>query len=192
MRPIAWLAIAIGIAAGCGHEQPPAAPKAAAPVTITQFYTSQSNVAKGAKALICYGVENAKSVWLEPPRQDLSVALSRCVEVAPEATTTYTLTAQGAECQSVTKTLTVAVGPPLAKIINVNVTSLDVKPGEPIEICYAVENVRSVTISPLRYTGGAEPKGCVTDQPRQSTTYVVTAIGKAGDRDQERVTVRVR
>ena len=46
---------------------------------------------------MCYGVENASTVWLEPPRQELSAALSRCVEVFPEADTTYKLTAQGAD-----------------------------------------------------------------------------------------------
>ena len=46
--------------------------------------------ARGEKALVCYGVENARTVWLSPPRQELSAALSRCVEVSPEADTTYT------------------------------------------------------------------------------------------------------
>jgi hypothetical protein len=188
----ALLAAAAGcIATGCSHPETPK-PKAAEPVRITQLYTSASNVAKGEKALVCYGVENAKTVWLEPPRQELSAALARCVEVTPDATTTYTLTAEGADGKTVAQSLTVPVGPPPAKIVNVNVTSLQVKPGEPVEICYTVEGARSVTIEPVHYAGGSRAKGCVTDQPRKATTYVVTAIGSAGDKDQERVTVRVQ
>jgi hypothetical protein len=193
MRAIAWLVVmAAGcLAPGCSRPEAPA-PKAAEPVRITQLYTSASNIAKGEKALLCYGVENAKTVWLEPPRQELSAALSRCVEVTPDATTTYTLTAEGADGKSASKSLTVPVGPRLAKIVNVNVTSLTVKPGEPVEICYTVEGARSVTIEPVHFTGGSKPKGCVTDQPRKETTYVVTAIGSGGDKDQEKVTVKVQ
>jgi hypothetical protein len=193
MRAAVWIPIAVtSIAAGCGHPEKPAAPKAAEPVRITQFYTSASNIAKGDKALVCYGVENASAVWLDPPRQTLSAALARCVEVTPAVTTTYTLTAEGADGKSDTRSLTLPVGPPLAKILNVNVNSLEVKPGQPVTICYAVENARSVTIEPLHYAGGAKPKGCVSDQPRKSTTYVITAIGSAGDRDAERVSVKVQ
>jgi hypothetical protein len=177
--------------AGCSHPEAPK-PKAAEPVRITQFYTSVPNVAKGDKALVCYGVENASAVWLDPPRQALSAALARCVEVTPTATTIYTLTAEGADGKSATKSLTLPVGPPVAKIVNVNVNSLEVKPGDPVTICYTAENAKSVTIEPLHFTGGAKPKGCVSDKPRKSTTYVITAIGGAGDRDREEVTVKVQ
>jgi hypothetical protein len=183
--------LAAGITTGCSRPEPPAAPKAAEPVRITQFYTSVSNIAKGEKALLCYGVENAKTVWLDPPRHPLSAALARCVEVNPDATTTYTLTAEGADGTSASKSLTLPVGPALAKIVNVNVSGLEVKPGELVNLCYTAENAKSVTIEPLHFNG-ANPKGCVNDQPRKSTTYVITAIGSAGDRDQERVTVKVR
>lgn len=175
---------------GCSHADPPP-PKAADPVRITQFYTSATSVAKGEKALLCYGVENAKSVWLDPPRQELSAALTRCVEVTPTDTTTYTLTAEGTDGTSTTKTLTVPIGPPRVKIVNVNVSALEVKPGELVNICYTVENAKSVTIEPLKYAGGSRAKGCVTDQPRKSTTYVISATGSTGDKDQERVTVKV-
>ena len=75
---------------------------------ITQFYTTSGQVAKGEKALVCYGVENASSVWMEPPRQELSAALARCVEVFPEVDTTYKLTAQGADGKPVTRELKVS------------------------------------------------------------------------------------
>jgi hypothetical protein len=74
----------------------------------------------------------------------------------------------------------------------VNVSSLEVKPGDPVTICYTVENAKSVTIEPLHFTGGARPKGCVNGLPKESTTYVISATGAGGDKDQERVTVKVR
>src|SRR3954451_2775214 len=97
---------------GCGGQQSPpkAPPKAAETVKITQLYSSTPQVARGEKGLVCYGVENAKSVWLHPPRQELSAALSRCVDVNPEATTNYPWTAEGADGQRVTQDVTVTVG----------------------------------------------------------------------------------
>ena len=33
---------------------------------------------------------------------------------------------------------------------------------------------------------------CVSDQPRKPTTYVISAVGAGGEKDQERVTVKMR
>lgn len=161
-------------------------------VRITQFYADSASVARGQRVLLCYGVENAKTVRLDPPGQDLSAALARCVEATPSANTTYTLTAVGADGKTATQTLTIPVGPARAKIVNVTVSSLEVKAGGLVNICYTVENVTSVTIEPLHFSGGAKTKGCVNDTPRKSITYVISAIGAGGDKDQERVTVKVQ
>src|SRR4051812_41733652 len=83
--------------AGCSHSAPPSAtPPTAPPPRITQFYSTTPQLARGEKGMVCYGVENANAVWLTPPRQELSAALARCIEVSPAETTTYTLTAEGA------------------------------------------------------------------------------------------------
>ena len=196
MRSHYWLAVAAALVSGCGGSQKPAATTAANPsddaARITQFYTMSGQVAKGEKALMCYGVENASSVWMEPPRQELSAALARCVEVFPEADTTYKLTAQGPDGKPVTRELKVAVGAPLAKLVNVNISALEVKAGEVVSVCYTVEHARAVTIDPIKFRGGSAAKGCITDQPRKSTTYTISALGAGGDKDQEQVTVRVK
>src|SRR5580700_9713395 len=101
------LAAAAWMQTACSRSKP-AAPTPE-PVRITQFYVDSSSVARGQRVLLCYGVENAKTVRLEPPRQELSAALARCVEATPSADTTYTLTAQGADGKTVTRTLTVPV-----------------------------------------------------------------------------------
>jgi len=187
------------IAAGCSQAPgpKPAASEAPAiePLKIIQFYTTAPQVGRGEKAELCYGVEHATSVWLSPPRRELSAAISRCVEVTPEKTTTYTLTAENQQGQSATQTVTVAVGapkPPGVKIREVTVTSLDVKKGDEVGICYDVENARSVTIEPGGFRSGSGHKGCTVAHPEKTTTYVVVAAGAGGDRDQEKVTVKVR
>jgi hypothetical protein len=194
-RAIGWPLLVVVVGTSCSRPPKPAAKteaRTAETVRITQFYADSSSVARGQRVLLCYGVENAKTVRLDPPGQELSAALARCVEATPSAATTYTLTAQGADGKTATQTLTIPVGPPRAKIVNVTVSSLEVKPGDLVNICYTVESAKSVTIEPLRFNGGAKPKGCINDLPKKSTTYVISAIGAAGDKDQERVTVKVR
>jgi hypothetical protein len=180
---------------GCASPETKAGSPAPPPdeaARITQLYSTSAQVARGEKALVCYGVENARTVWMEPPRQELSAALSRCVEVFPTADTTYKLTAEGPDGKQVTRELKVAVGAPRARIVNVNVSALEVKAGELVSVCYTVEHAKAVTIEPIGFRGGTAGKGCATDQPRKSREYTISAIGTDGEKDQERVTVRVK
>lgn len=189
--------LAAAFLSGCGHPPPQPAGKTGgartspAAARITQFYATAPSLARGEKELLCYGVENATAVHLAPPPQELSAAISRCVEVNPAQTTTYSLTAQGAAGPPATQELTVTVGPPHVKIIDVTVSSLTVPPGGLVSLCYHVENAKAVEIDPIRFHGPSTPRGCGTDTPHKTTTYVVTAIGTEGSRDQERVTVQV-
>ena len=178
----------------CGGSEKKATGPAAAreEARITQLYTTSAQVARGERALVCYGVENATTVWIEPPRQELSAALSRCVEVFPTADTTYRLTAEGPDRKAVTRELKVTVGSPRAKIVNVNVSALEVKAGDLVNLCYTVEHAKAVTIEPIGFRGGNRDKGCVSDQPRKSREYTISALGADGDKDEERVTVRVK
>jgi len=181
------------MAAGCSKAPPqPSAHAAGKPAArITQFYASAPQLARGEKELLCYGVGNATSVHLAPPPRELSAALSRCVEVNPARTTTYTLTAEGASGPPAFQQLTVSVGPPRVKIIDVTVSALTVKPGDLVSICYHVENATSVEVAPIHFRGSSKPKGCATDTPRKTTTYEIVANGFEGSRDQEHVTISV-
>ncbi len=197
---VRWLAAGAFLiaGAGCGNSPPrPAAQRASsqappATASITQFYASAPNLARGEKELLCYGVESAVSVHLAPPPQELSAALSRCVEVNPTRTTAYTLTAQGAAGPPATRELTVTVGPPHVKIIDVTVSALTVAPGDLVSLCYHIQNAASVAIAPIHFHAASNPKGCGIDTPRKTTTYVVTASGADGSHDQQQVTVKVR
>jgi len=185
------LAAACALLAGCAGAEKPA-PKAPLEPKITQLYAPQPSVPVGEPAKICYGVENARTVWIAPPTKELSVAVARCIEVEPKVTTTYTLTAEGAEGKRVSQDVTIGVGGARAKLVNVNISALEVKPGETVTVCYTAQNARSVTIDPPGYRGGADAKGCAAHKPLATTTYVVTVTGVDGDRDQEQVTVKVR
>ena len=200
MNRYLWIALAAtgGMLTRCSTPEQravapsPPAPSSADGARITQFYTTKALASRGDTALVCYGVENATAVWLEPPRQELSAALARCVEISPLVDTTYKLTAEGIDGKTVTAELKVSVGAARARIVNVTVSALEVKARDLVSICYTVENARAVTIDPIGFRGGSAPKGCATDQPRKSTTYTVSAVGAGGDKDRERVTVKVK
>ena len=200
----ALIAAALWTQAGCTGAEKPAAPPPAKtaearppdPVRISQFYATAATIHPGEKELLCYGVENARAVWLSPPRRQLSTAYSRCVEVTPAATTAYELTAEGLDGKTAAGrlTVTVAAAParaPRARIVEVAVSALSVSAGQPVSICYTVENVTDVRIEPIHFDGGAKSTNCALDQPRQTTTYIVTAKG-AASQDTEKVTVAVQ
>src|ERR1039458_850593 len=90
------LAVAAGMLTGCSSpERRAEAPAAAAPpepspagaARITQFYTTKALVSRGDTALVCYGVENATTVWLEPPRQERSAGPAGRGEGCPRGAT---------------------------------------------------------------------------------------------------------
>ena len=77
---------------------------------IVNFYASPGAVHRGDSAELCYGVSNAKSVDIQPKLPEGTwPSVSRCISVAPEKTTTYTLTAVGANGQKKTSSLTLEV-----------------------------------------------------------------------------------
>ena len=78
-------------------------------LAIQSFYGSPGVVKRGETAQLCYGVANAKTVTLEPQSEPVWPSYSRCVDVKPTKTTTYTLTAQDGNGRSVTQTLEIKV-----------------------------------------------------------------------------------
>jgi len=79
------------------------------PVRILQFYASVGSITAGQKALLCYGVENARSVRISPMLPGVYPTVSRCVEILPEHTTHYMIMAEGYDGQVATRSFTLAV-----------------------------------------------------------------------------------
>jgi hypothetical protein len=67
---------------------------------ILNFYVTPGVIHRGQKALVCYGVVNARTVKLDPAVEQVYPSISRCFEVAPERDTRYTLTAEDATRQT--------------------------------------------------------------------------------------------
>ena len=78
-------------------------------LAIQNFYATPGAVRRGESVQICYGVANAKTVTLEPQSNPVWPSHSRCVDVKPAKTTTYTLTIADASGNTKTQTLEVQV-----------------------------------------------------------------------------------
>ena len=77
-------------------------------LAIQMFYATPG-IKRGETAQVCYGVANAKAVTLEPQTTKVWPSHNLCVDVKPTKTTTYTLTATGADGKTVSQQVTVEV-----------------------------------------------------------------------------------
>lgn len=78
-------------------------------LAIQNFYATPGEIRRGASVQLCYGVANAKTVTLEPQSNPVWPSYSRCVDVTPKKTTTYTLTIGDAAGNTKSETLEVKV-----------------------------------------------------------------------------------
>jgi hypothetical protein len=61
---------------------------------ILNFYATPGVIRAGERADVCYGVNGAKSVRIEPSVGELHPSIARCVQVSPAANTEYKLVVQ--------------------------------------------------------------------------------------------------
>jgi hypothetical protein len=78
-------------------------------LAIQNFYASPGTIRRGETVQLCYGVANAKTVKLEPQSNPVWPSYSRCVDVNPTKSTTYTLTIADAAGNTRTQSLEVKV-----------------------------------------------------------------------------------
>ena len=78
-------------------------------LAIRGLYVSPRAIHTGESAQLCYDVANAKSVTLDPPAGDVWPSHSRCLNISPRKTTTYTLTIKDAAGKTVSQTVELGV-----------------------------------------------------------------------------------
>jgi hypothetical protein len=179
----------------CGGSREKAASERtkSAPVKITQFYSAKPQIHKGETALLCYGVENAKTLHLSPAVADLVPALTRCVEVKPTQTTSYTLTAEGADGSKTSNNVTIVVGGLPPDIYDFSVNTMTVKRGQQVSVCFKARNAASVSGGPGKFFLKGKPAGdCLMDAPKKTTRYEITVTGSSGETASRDVTVTVK
>jgi hypothetical protein len=154
------------------------------------FYANPPELPRGAKGVLCYGVEFADSVELDPPVERVWPAVSRCFDIAPKQDTTYRLTAKGPGGET-SKEVGVTVGSPLVRLIAVKVSALSIQRGEPLQICWEAQNAMAIEIQGKPVPGQSPNQGCLVDHPNRDVTYSVRVRGASGDMDAETVSVKV-
>lgn len=178
--------------AGCSARTEKQTPPEVKP-TITQFYSSTPVIAKGSPALLCYGVEGAAKVSLDPPVEKLSPSLTRCFEVRPANTTKYTLKAESAGGAAAEQSAVVTVGGAAPKLLDATVDKASAKAGEAITVCWKAQNATKVVAAPGKYMRGGRPENdCIVDHPRSTTTYRVSVYNEVGLEDSAEVKVEVK
>jgi hypothetical protein len=91
-------------------------------VRILKFYATADAVSPGHPAQLCYGVENARNVWISPEVPGVYPSSGRCLDVVPDHTTLYTILAEGFDGAVDIRSLTVPVDtspPPPSVAVNV-------------------------------------------------------------------------
>jgi hypothetical protein len=76
---------------------------------ILNFSASPAVFGRGEKGVVCYAVNNAVAVKIDPFLEELKPSLTRCVDITPAKDTTYTLTATDAKGKQQTASLSVFV-----------------------------------------------------------------------------------
>ena len=73
-------------------------------LAIRTLYISPAVIHPGESAQLCYDVDNAKTVTLDPPAGEVWPSHNRCLDISPKKTTTYTLTIADASGKSTSQT----------------------------------------------------------------------------------------
>ena len=188
--------LAIGYSVSCTNTGRPArsaSDKAAQdPARITQFYAAKPAIPRGEEVLLCYGVENATTVRIVPPVQQLQPALTRCFTVSPVETTTFTLIAEDRSAKTISQSTTVTVTGPLPHFKDLAISSKEVAPGQLVSFCFKASNATAVRGGPGHFQHGGSPSGdCLLDNPRKTTAYRLVIEGDGGHTDEAKITVNV-
>lgn len=202
LGPVALATLLISCSNSGPHPDSKPAPSSPA-ARILQFYASASEIHRGEPATLCYGVENVRSVRLEPAVEKLSPALSRCFTVTPREDASFKLIVAGENGTEQSQSVTIRVKErregtrpkeqerETAHVVSFRATPPETRKGETVTLCFETQNADRVDLDPPVQRLGSAGSGCFALAPAITTTYTLTAKGKSGGSDQKQVTVAV-
>jgi len=170
-------------------------PGATDAVRILHFYASPAPLTEGEKGVLCYGVENAASVSLDPPLKGVSPSFNRCLEIGPDTDTRYTLTARGAGDRVVTESFVLPVRVDFERLPRIKyfyIGSRQMDRDRPVFLLlFETANAAEVRIDPPAFPAGPVSGGRFWVSPRETTTYTLTAVDHKGRKAERKLTVKV-
>jgi len=143
---------------------------------ILRFEATPTNILSGESATLSWSTDGATEVSISGiGRVDTSGSRT----VSPTSTTTYTLTARGADGRQVTAPVVVTVSTGNApRVISFAATPVNINAGGTSQLCWNVENATSVDIPGIG--SGLKGTDCANVSPTGTTTYTLTAKNGAG------------
>lgn len=151
---------------------------------IKSFTAYPISIPPTGSSLLSWDVSYALSLSIDQGIGALHSAAGS-IDVYPNATTTYTLTATGPGGSAAAQ-VTVSVTAPPPVISSFTATPATIPPGQSSVLNWSVNNATSLSLNP----GGAVTGTSLNVQPASTTTYTLTAMGPGGS-TQAQTTVTV-
>jgi len=164
----------------------------APPVRIKRF---EINPTWAHGTQLCYELENARSASIEPGFGELRNLTKDCPKLGSRKEQTYTLTATGADGNTVQKEVTYTPPPPPKEgpihILSFWPATQTIKAGNQAKICYSTSGIGTAEITPQ--PGSVSPLlySCVKVAPTDDTDYILTVTGPGGEKETKKVSVKV-
>ena len=162
------------------------------PVEIGRFFANPTFLRDPGNVQLCYEVLHADRLQIDGGIGEVQPGKG-CVNTKVSQTTTFTLTAAGADGGRRQSQAKVEVEPPRISIEFTAKPPAVTRP-ESASLCYKVSEARSVSIDHGVGRVRVPPSGqefCVKVQPNQTTTYTLTALGSLNQTTTSQVTVNV-
>ena len=170
---------------------------------VLRFTAFPDVIARGESLGLCYDVANGTRVRIDPDVGEVSGRQNDCVRTAPSETTTYVLTAESKDGQSVRQAVLVRVGlagavPRTSAADRATILIFTPRPGSiatgaPTALCYAVNGASHARIEPgIGEVTPANTLTCLRVAPRRTTTYELVAYGRDGYRAKQQLVIFVK
>jgi hypothetical protein len=163
----------------------------AAPVVnpqIVMFNGSPLSITAGGQSTLSWSTLNATAVTIsglgtQQPNGSVSTGVLN-------TTTTFTLTATGANGNTVSAVITITVAPQaVPQIVTFTASPMTINSGQSTQLCWQVIGATAIAIN-NGIGSSLQANSCQTISPTTTTTYVLTATNAAGQ-NQASVTVNV-
>lgn len=143
---------------------------------IMSFSASPAAIIEGGSTTLDWTTQNATSVDIDNG-VGTGLPANGSVQVSPQTTTTYTLTAYG-QSSNVTEVVTVTVNPAPPQVVSFTASPASITSGGQSTLDWDTDNATTVTID--NGIGQQPAVGSVTVNPTQTTQYTLTAMGPGG------------